>query len=205
MVPLARFRPAPPVRADSDLPRRRGAVAPDRSGASSCRGRPYPLPRRSGRYPLGDARTGVPPGKAPGAPSALKVSTIRGVPHFARVIAPGRVLRRRGTRGVHRQEFFSFRARATARCPSRGLRISSSWGRPRAPPLPPVGAGPPFPPRRGTAPGGYASAVAGFSSRSRPAAGGRSRDPPAAGRTDVAPMIPPQVHLRRPCYDFSFL
>ena len=42
-------------------------------------------------------------------------------------------------------------------------------------------------------------------SRRRPAAPTRSRSPFARGSEWIPVMILPQVHLRKPCYDFSFL
>jgi hypothetical protein len=42
-------------------------------------------------------------------------------------------------------------------------------------------------------------------SRGRPAAPTRSRGPFARGSEWIPVMILPQVHLRKPCYDFSFL
>ena len=42
-------------------------------------------------------------------------------------------------------------------------------------------------------------------SQRRPAAPARSRSPFARGSEWIPVMILPQVHLRKPCYDFSFL
>ena len=204
---------------------------------------------------LGDARTGVLPGKAPG--SAVRVQSLDGSQHSAfrvtyrtslrpsssgdprcpssRVVfffgisgtsAPVRGGRRpfgflRSNRGRRRDGPRTSsggvspprRAASRVEGPRASSRLGRRWfslsrrGAPVGDPAPcaapgedrGIGRSPEVPERRAAF-----RVLFGFSG---PATG--PAFPPSRARTPhgrrFAPMIPPQVHLRRPCYDFSFL
>jgi len=168
------------------------------------------LPRERGGWGArtgGGARAGVLPGK-PGAPRAFEDSTTRSFPRFALHVAFRRVLHPRGSRDIRRwgrsAKFLGGSGRRGARLRRAG--VSPGGARPVARPY--------RPPSRDD--GGGPGAVLGClrralqpSAASREGRGGVRGPLPQKGgcprgRTRAL-MILPQVHLRKPCYDFSFL
>lgn len=102
--PRASPRRPPPERIAPPL----GAFFPrgtPRSGERADPRAPRSRPGAGARRCRGDARTGVPPRRTPGAPSAFEASMTRRIPRFAPAIAFRRVLRRRESRDVRRREW----------------------------------------------------------------------------------------------------
>lgn len=157
------------------------------------------LPRREegeGGDAVRDAQTGVPSAGRPRAQLAFKDSMVHGILQFTPSIAFRYVLHRCESRDIRCRESFCFLETTRRRRPSRGpggagrASVRGPWRGPRRGSLGPGRVRPPYLVFRESSPRRQGCLRTGAR---------------VCLLVQVSTMILPQVHLRKPCYDFSFL
>ena len=191
-----RFRPPLAVPVPAGGPR----LGPPRSRAGGQSPRPAPVGARSDA--MRDAQAGVPSAGWPRAQLAFKDSMVRGILQFTPSIAFRYVLHRCESRDIRCRESYVLECRARRRPAARAgagpVPTVVPWRAPRR--------GVSSARRAASARGGRVPRGGGPEGRACPPAPAASVPSSRVFRSfRVSTMILPQVHLRKPCYDFSFL